>query len=1147
MLKKYLLFFLFLFCSFNAQASIWDIISGCITDPCNCGQSERTEIWNEGSANEVKKTFKTGANCPPWNKSDGRDPDNCLRQFDYPGRFTPFVLNRCAEETPESSYFTPKIRIRIQSCNAAACWSQSSTLNWDGECVLWPTGYGLPLTRVCARIAVPAMSPPPGINANPSPADPGYTSGVHLNTVGFTEKDDVIVGVDGQILNLERPKLCAYSDPGLVNLVSDSGAHTDAMDWNPNKQVLHQTNELSPVAQVLKFLVETVGGANLPNLLAKLLGMIDQDSEIIKVLQAIFNAIGEIFNIFPDLLINAIKTFGSLNKSVDDYSFGCVNLPLGPFPPPFCKSLNDLSVPAVINTICSVKNPGGKTFDQSSRIPPCVVSNVRNNVINNTVRVSFNNLIPLCTGTNPDLTTCVQLDNIGPFSSASGAHTATAYKDFVKSCDKSPSNAPCIKTAIPLSCSVNANGCDQGFRIVYSKVMGSIETPGDYFTSDIPDCNTTGANNSTTCQKIWGVNIGEFIDVSVQFPKVQGQDAKSLLPVQQNFTLKDNNGKVRNLYASVSNTKTPRQDPENICVFEDNALAGCTPRVNDSYSLTTYECERQYSGITCPKNTYYTPQFVASMQVRDDSGNIIDQTSTLITPLSYADSDPSSTATESIVTLAGYNYSSSVAFIPKDPPKHPDDKYIGMPFSGPNSLNQITIYGLYKDNEQPYDSNGNPNSKAVYLKYLEYINGKYIQGGTHACLMPKNFQHCSPVPITPGSSNSSNEQINCVLAKLDQSNTVDCSEFKNTLLTYPNLSLCKSTSGCSQGVTIPSPRTGSGKGVTIYNCSNNTNCYVNNDNSDTPVCVLTRDYLNRIDPSPNLGSILAADQYYKVSFDKDTKLPTYDVKVSDVRDKTWRELNLCSPISVPVCSAITSQQAIHGNALWDEIDIGELATGRCPLNWVVIDPSKPLQRYCLSNFDSRTVEFEPLGQNVGCRESKGLPIDVIDNNFPKSTIRPQNPYDPVTKTGDFFLNVKPKTSSWNSSDMAFDPNDGAKIDAIDEPDQTKLFTITFKVTLDAIIADIDYFKILDLWYDDCVLIKVNGTKVLSEPNDVDYLDYKYQCNGGRDQGKALQAVNPDSPLDIKKYLQQGENTIQFQLRVIGGGGLYYHMQYKMLR
>ncbi|EER21143.1 MULTISPECIES: hypothetical protein [spotted fever group] len=1165
MLKKYLLFFLFSFFSFNVYASIWGDIVDCLNDPCNCGQSERTEIWNKGSKNEVKRgPFKPDTLCPPWNKSDGRDNDTCLLKFDYPGTFIGFLLNRCAEEAPDSNYFTPKIRIRVQSCNAAACWHQNSTLNWDGECVLWPTGYGLPLTRVCARIAVPDMPPPPGINTTPSPADPGYTDGVHLNKVGYTQSDNKIIGVDGKIVTLKSPKLCAYSDPGLVNLVSDSGVHLDPMDWNPNRQPLHQTNELSPIAKVLKFLVEMVKGASLPSLLGQLLGMIDQDSEFIKVLQSILNAIGKIFNFFPDLIIKIIEALGSLNGSVDSYSFGCVQLPLGPFPPPYCPNLDYISINASANNVCSIKDASGK-FDQSSTSPACVVPsniNVKNNIVNNTIRVSFSNLVPLCTSSPSDLKTCVEPRNID-FSSAKITHTNTAFKDLIKSCKNTSGGTPCINTEIPTPCSVTANGCNEGFRIVYSQKIGNVETPSDYYISDIPDCPSS---NSTTCQKVWGVNIGEFKDVSVKFPEVQKQDTTSLIPIKTDVTLKDNNGKDRKLYVSISNTEDDKQNPNNICLFESGNLIDCVPRANHSYSLAAYECAKQYAGITCTNNSnlndaYYKPQFIASVQVREGN-NIIDETSTLVTPLAYAGPPPPNpTDTESIVMLAGYKYSSSVAFIPKDPPKDPkEDKYIAMPFSGENALNQLTIHGKYKDDKEPYDSNGNPDSSAVYLKYLEYINGKYIQGGTHACLMPKNFQHCNPMPLPTLPDGSpipgyNNDSTNCVLAKLNNNDTINCKDFKKKYnVKYPNLGLCKKDTDLTS-CTLEETVSGPGRGITIYTCNINkipSKCYTNNDKTNTPICVLSRDYTDRIKPEPNIGPILVPvdpSKYYTVTYtkgDENTRPePTYKAETEDVRDKTWQELNLCAPILVPTCAKIPSTAGApsgnnHGNTEWPESDIGELAKGKCPTNWIVIDPSKPLERHCLSYSDRKVVEFEPLGQDVGCRESTGLPIKVGYNDFPSSQL-PETPYNPVTKIGDYILNKKPVPQE---SIMAF-PKDGAFIDATNEPGNTILHTVEFKVTLDAIMDDIEYFEVKDLWYDDCTLIYVNGTKLLSLPTNVDSLDEKKYCNNGNDQGQALQAKN--LPIDIKRYLKQGENTIKFQLRVMFGGGLYFHMQYKMKR
>lgn len=1127
MLKKYYLALLLLIFSCNAVASVWGDIGDCLSDPCNCGQGDRTETWNAGTINEVTKTFKPGSLCPPWNKSDGRDEDTCLLQYDHPDTFIGFYLKRCAEATASSSYFSPKIRIRIQNCNAAACWSQSSTLNWDGECVLWPTGYGLPVTRICARVAIPETPPPPGLNTQGNPADPGYTAGKHLNEVGYIENDDTITGVDGVAITLQSPKLCAYSDPGLVNLVSDSGVNTDAMDWKRNSQPLHKTTELSPIAKVLKFLVDTAGGANLPNLLGSLLDMMGaENSEILKVFKTVFKAIGEIFNFFPSLIIEVIKVFGSLNSAVDNYSFGCVQLPFGPYPPPFCSSLNELTVSPLLHNICSQKNSDG-TFNQSSTISPCVVSNVANNVINNAVRVSFNNLVPLCSGASPDLTTCIELKNIEPFSSATGAHLATSYTDLIKVCSSATAGAPCVNTAIPLSCSVTANGCNQGFRIVYSQKIGTSSTPSDYYISDLPDCGAANANNSTTCQEIWGVNIGEFIDISVKFPMVQNQT-----DLTQTFSLKDNNNKARNFYASIVNKATAQQSPADICVFESASLIDCQARVDKGYSLVTYKCG-EHAGLNCPDNTYYTPQFIASMQVRDDSNNILAETNSIVTPLSFTGS-PNSTAIETIATLAGYNFSSSVAYIPAIPPKSPADKYIAMPFSGPNSLNQSTIYGTYKNNETPYDASGQVNPNAVYLKYLEYINGKYIQGGTHACLIPKDFQHCVPM-IPPSNPNiptpSQNTQINCTLAKLTESDTVDCQTFKDKSILYPNLGICPNDiSSCTQKEVVAG--TGNGKGITIYSCGI-TNCYTNNDKANTPVCVLSRDYQNRIDPAPDKGPILTDSQYYAVKYDKDNNYivpgsdQTYTLAVADVRDKTSQELNLCVPI-LGICSAITTPSNDSGNATWPETDIGDLAKGTCKPDWILIDPDKPLERYCLSNFDSKTVAFEKLAPDVGCRESKGITIEDPDSNFPEN-VDYSNQYDDSKKTGNFTLNKEPQENGAFPEDVIITQG---------------LYHAIYKFEIDSIIDDIEYFEIKKVAYDDCVLIKINDQKVLSEPTDVNDFNLN-TCNGGKDQGNVRFTKNV--PIDVKSKLKQGTNTISFQLGVIGKGGLYYYMKYKMRR
>jgi hypothetical protein len=1106
--------------------------------------------------------------CPPWNRRDGRDTDNCLIQFDPPEKFIGFYLQHCAERTPESSYFAPKIRIRTQSCNAVACWNQSTTLSWDGECVIWSGAYALPLLRICARIAVPAVAPTV-LNSKGTPADPGYTPGKHLNDVGFIEDDKPIIGDDGKPFN--RPKLCAYSDPGLVNLVSTTGVHIDPFDWNPIRQPLHKTDELHPIAKVLLFLMDQVTEMNPLVILAKLLNMIS-DGKIpgIDIIQLIVKWIARICEGFAWVLIEeALKKFGSLNRSVDDYQFGCVELPFGPFPPPYCPKLKQFIITPTTKRVCSKKK--GDLFVQSSNAS-CVVSKLRNNLIHNVVRVSLDNLVPLCKNAEDPQKTdkCVIINNIGPFASAKGIHIATAQRDAIKKCSAGDAKL-CVNTKIPFKCSITENGCEDGFRIVYAQKVGDLSTPNSYYVDDLPDCNSEKANGKTTCQEIWGINIGEFIDVNLAFPIIQSQDATSLLALKKTFKIRDNVGD-RSFVASITRDTTLdttlkphlRRDPKSICVAEGGSLVGCEDRVTDGYQILTYQCEG-FLGVTCHNNSYYNPQFIASIRVSDDKGNIVDSTSTVITPLSVTQSIAGET--EAIINLAGFNFTSFMAYISNTPPTI----YTAMPFSSKRSINPLTIYGNYKDDKTPYDAKtGVPTTNAVYLKGLEYINGKYIQGATHGCLQLKDIDKC-----IPGVNNT-----NCVLARLLESDTVDCSKFNIKSIQYPGLQICQDThTGCNSAEIIDDLKT---KGITIYKCANSAYCYKNNRKPDVKVCKVSLDTNNRIDPSPLLGPTINTDgKYYTATFNKDGVLikkngafvdkdgipigkndvivnengifvnkkngtlvyqdGTSIEKTAAVRDKTPQELGFCTPIPAPKCQAITTPTNDSGNATWSSPEIGDLALGTCKPGWVLIDPNKPLQRYCLSNIDTKTVAFEALPDGVGCKENAGLNFKYTSdfkNNFPI-----KNSYDDVTKVGTFVLGA-PYDSAGHSPAHLIDTLHCANYE-FDIPNTNKL----------------NYFTVggTGSYYDDYIVIKVNNQLVHAGPTTSEFNSMQCRDYNGDNcvvyiyktyQEKFVKA--PDIyrstnllQLDLMSHLRNGKNNLNICVGVVGGGVLNVTIKYQL--
>lgn len=1127
MLKKYYLAFLLLIHSCLVYGSSWDEITQCLSDPCNCGYSTINEIWN----GKIIRTIKPDPVCPPWNRRDGRDTDNCLLQFSPPEKWNGFYLQHCAESTLDSSYFAPKIRIRTQSCNAFSCWSQSTTLNWDGECVVWPGAYGLPLTRICARIAVPAIVPT-DLNVSGTPADPGYTLGKHLNNVGFAEDDLTFVGDDGKQVIFDSPKLCAYSDPGLVNLISDTGGHLDPMDWNATKQPLHQTNKLHPLVKVLIFLIDTAQSLSIPQILEKLLNQINAD-EIpgLNVLQSIIEGIGKIAELFSSILKSTLETLGSLNIAVDDYKFGCVQLPLGPFPPPYCPKLAQFITSPKTQSICYKKKDG--IFVQSSN-EPCVVSKLNNNIVNNVIRISLDNLVPLCkNGQNPQETDkCVVLQNLGLFSSAKAIHIATAQRDAIKKCSNSSDTNVCVNTKIKFTCNVVQNGCEDGFRIVYAQKIGDHSTPSGYYVDDLPDCGSSDANNTTTCQEIWGINSGEFIDIAVAFPKIQSQEISDLSMLTTKFTLKDNNGTERPFVAAITRstfldnslTEPFIREPKDICITEGSELIGCEKRVSSGYEILTYNCGG-ISSIICPNDSYYTPQFIASM--RAINGN--DSTSSVVTPLSISSNPkPSVNEVESLINLAGYDFTSFMADISTD-------TYNAIPFFGVNAINPLTSYGQYKDGKKPYDAiTGKPIDNAVYLKGIEYINGKYIQGASHGCLQLKNIDKCVPT------INNSN----CVLAKLLENDTVDCEIFKSKSAEpqYQNLRLCQANdTNCSLVDSIPGlERVNSG--ITIYKCGTSKSiiCYKNNNKADTEVCSISQNTENRVDPSPFLGPIInKTDQHYIVNTGSDGSFG-YDQKLYAIRDKTSQELGFCTSIPVPKCSAITIPTSDTGNATWSETAIGELSQGTCKQGWVAIDPNKPLERYCLSNIKNKVIEFEPLASDVGCKKNQGLsfkystnlPIYIPDNDIPHT----EN-YDSTTKIGTFALGdgIQKLSDTLRCSYYELE---------IPNTDSLESFTIG---------GDNSYFE-------DYLVIKVNAEYVYAEPDKAfpagrvkDMRCFKStrveNCRlVTADELKFLPNQYTNTIMkefSLMRYLKNGTNTISICVGVVGEGDLKFNMKYKM--
>ena len=547
MINKILLLLLLSFYSPVAFASFWDdivnvynIAIGCASDICNCGLSEDEKIrWENWDGQRVNKG-KTNFNCPPRHKDVGRNDNTCLvnANTQYPGSW--YYKNLCAEQVPDSTYFTPKIRVRGQQCNFAECWTTDNVLNWDGECVMLVPGYVVPLIRMCARIAVPADS------IAGTEADSGYTAGEHINFEGATKKDDLVELSDGSFIRPNAPKLCLYSDPGVFNLnPADIINSFDPLDLNPIKQPFHHNTNTSPIVKLIitiyriyNYYSNAGSGPQvmLASVVAQMLHMSQTDGEttFTSVLADSLDFVVELTNLFPNLVISAMKQVGQINRSVDATIYGCVNIPTGPYPPPYCESITPLSRIARTYDICPIDANG--LTSKSTEGKECVVSTLRNNYVNNAIRVGYEYFVPLCSNGEDPMTNdkCVVIENLGPFSSASVLHLSTARRDIIRPCGKSLSDGiPCVRTMLPHTCSVSSNGCQDGFRIVYGTVLSNVKTQvRSYFRDDLDDC--TGSTTST-CQKIWGIDTAEFVDISLQFEELQNYS--NILPLTTDFTL----------------------------------------------------------------------------------------------------------------------------------------------------------------------------------------------------------------------------------------------------------------------------------------------------------------------------------------------------------------------------------------------------------------------------------------------------------------------------------------------------------------------------------------------------------------------------------------------------------------------------------
>ena len=956
----------------SVAVASWASFTQCIDSPCNC-------LLDPKERKEYHPTFSGGVKemdrddlCTPWNKGGGRNNNTCLLMKKYPGTFILEYHNLCAEATPNSTYFNPRIKVRGQQCNAVACWTTSNTLDWDGDCVTLASGYGIfPLYRMCARVALPEILQQGAAGeigyVEHVAADPGYTSGHHIDNTGTTQEDEKIIGIDGQVIDIEAPKLCLYADPAFISV--SEGLSVDFMDLDPNHQPMHKTKDTHPVVEVILFFLDfAVSSANtlgdlISSLTNKIFGGKDGKSFTGTVIQKTLEFIGEVISWVGDEIAGWLREIGQINRAVDSKSYGCVNLPLGPMPPPFCEQVAPLFQVADVQDICKTGSDGLPVESLSNEL--CHVSTVPNNYIRNSVRIGYEDLVPLCKGVqDPNVTDkCINIQNLDVFSSAQSMHVATSRRDIIKHCGPSTgANEPCVESMNPHSCSVTSDGCEDGYRVVYGRNTGGIVTPQGYFQDDIDDC----PSGSSTCQEIWGINRGEFQDISLTFPSKQTSSDTS--PIAGSHDLTDRGGRVAHFSSSIVRVSTDnpdyefRQEPKQICVFEGDFVVGCRDRA-EIVRPNVYECDASPNpSVTCV-SSYFSPQFIIAYTAGADS------TTALIKPKAEYTSGGNDH-----INLAGNEFESFVT----------DDSFITKPFSGPKALNSTTRFGDYQDDATPLtitdlsgvaigftdllpDSIVTKNEDAVYLGGLEYISGSYHLGGKHACLESYSYTKCPQNPKM------------CVKAKLLNRNEVRCTTFFEKSSENGGLNICfpsQTSSVCPPSGTIPKKNGGS---IEIRDCGAAGKCYA----SAVELCQISYALSDRVDPSASLGRTLGDNQYFNTEYVGEyTNSPPasavdYDRNLYGVRDKTPVELGLCVAIPQGTCPAENTYNADTGFASWPSVAVGEYSYGTCKEGKVPFGIQDDLVRRCVANPNTKSFNLEPV-----YRIEREPPFDLPTKIYP---------------------------------------------------------------------------------------------------------------------------------------------------------------------
>jgi hypothetical protein len=622
---------------------------------------------------------------PAWNRQIAAD-GSCLNQYslnDY-GNNAGFYDHTCAQDNPHNTYQNPRVLINNVSCWFGGCWKTSFSLNGVvGECNFVPTQNVVIAKRICARIASPSgdgQSSDDGYTAGSYPQTSaisaggvlnsnqplyytsmtgkktsvgdtanfsGTTIGQHLDVYGVTQWDQLVTAdQDSSPFALLVPKMCVYHDPwSLDTWTVFEGMLPDIFDLDPMHQPFHMSQgDISPVAKIIIFILQSIENLTLKNV--DLVGMIvssigaSMDANFGAGLSAIFQVISQIIEMAADLIIKELTAIGQINRVVvhnnsssinpdngaQSGNYGCVSLPLGPYPPPYCNTSCDSNgscsnsliakvLPAIFS-ICSTDGQGNFLHNhyassslQASNNPVCVLSNVDNNFIYNSVRIAYTNVIPLCLAQSANAqVNCFSFSPSSPLRALSAQALTNALvkqNNFIAPSD-------CLLPSNPVTPVVNSQN---NYRALYAKQtfsssgQNTLIAIDQYYYDNLQDCSQMkGALPgfvSNICQSFYGIDVGDFSDNAIIDYRQSAANENSLVkssPVALSYRVPAGVSSVgNNFYASIDAANLPghisvyQQSSNGADQVIDTLQAVAMPAYSDNCDIygncNTYNCD----------------------------------------------------------------------------------------------------------------------------------------------------------------------------------------------------------------------------------------------------------------------------------------------------------------------------------------------------------------------------------------------------------------------------------------------------------------------------------------------------------------------------------------------------------------------------